>query len=485
MADEDDSRSIITVGLITMFPHTCAKRHIHYGQEQVVYVISGSGRYVINDEERSFAPGDIVVMEADASHETINDSDEDIVELLVSVPVGKPKVAAGRTDDTFDEWADDEESQLLYQTTVDHTDVVKKITGLPYTVFDVHERPLLQSDSYPDICLKNCDPINAPGECECFSKDFGECDVEGKWVSCTCAHGLKTFLCPISYNNKLIGIIRGGHFFTSEKGAVAEDNEYDVPMTAQIAVHSVLDQIVETIENYIQYLASVKDLKVKEQRLAASDIANESLRKDLTDVSEQVTNLKINHHFLFNTLNCMSAMALDGDRNDLYRSIIDLSKMFRYTMAADMKMVSLRSELDYLKSYLNLQKLRYKDGLDIEFDIDDTCLETVVPFNFLQPIMENAFTHGFMSYDYDKIVRITISQAGGRVTIGMYNNGITPACADVTRIENGWRSGNGHGLSLIYEKLAKCYGGDFDMKLSVPDGTGTLFTVVIPGGGAE
>ena len=480
MADETDSRSAMSVGLITMYPHTRAKRHIHYGQEQMIYVLSGKGVYYINDVEYPFSAGDYFVMEADCSHETINDSDDNIAELLVSVPVGKKKVSGGHSDDTFDFFVDENENILLYRAAADLTESVRKMSDLPFTVFDVNGRAVMQSASYPEACMRCCDPINDPSGCECLSKQAGECDAEDSWISCTCSHGLTTFICPISYEGKLAGIARGGHFFTSEKGVKSDFHEYDVPMTAQIAMHSVLDQIVETIENYIRYLASVDTLHRKDRELLDQTMTNESLQKDLGEVSEQITNLKINHHFLFNTLNCMSAMALEGDRYDLYKSIIDLSKMFRYTMTAELKMVQLSSEIEYLKAYLNLQKLRYKDGLAISYEIDDSCLDTMIPFNFLQPIIENAFTHGFMSYDYDKEIDIMIRNDNGEIVIDMTNNGVAPAAADISRIENDFRSKNGHGLGLIYEKLEKCYGSDFDMTINVQDGEKTRFTVRIP-----
>ena len=54
MADDSSDKGAMSVGLVTMFPHTRAKRHIHYGQEQMLYVLSGSGTYFINDEEIDF-----------------------------------------------------------------------------------------------------------------------------------------------------------------------------------------------------------------------------------------------------------------------------------------------------------------------------------------------------------------------------------------------------------------------------------------------
>lgn len=476
----DESGSRMSVGLVTMLPHTRARRHIHYGQEQFLYVAEGEGTYYINDERHDFKPGSFFVMEADCSHETINDSDGVVQEILVSIPVGGRSVSGGRTESSFDGKVDAAEAELIYEAAGAISETVKDISNVPYTVFDINARPVLQGNGFPDICRENCDPVNNSKNCECFRKKFGECETEDGWISCTCSHGMKTFLCPVGYEGRLIGVVRGGHFFTSEKGAVNEAGSYDVPKTAQIAIHSVLEQIVESIEKYISYLSSVNDLKSKEKMLADSSIENENLMKNLIEVNEKVTNLKINHHFLFNTLNCMSAMALEGERRDVYQSIIDLSKMFRYTMTTEVKMTSLAQELDYLKSYLNLQKLRYKDGLSFTFDIAEECGQVMVPFNFLQPIVENAFTHGFMSYDYDKVVNISAGSDNEFIYIEMFNNGIVPSKAEMNRIMKRWSQGNGHGLSLIYDKLKACYADKFEMKMETAGEEGALITVKIP-----
>ena len=176
----------------------------------------------------------------------------------------------------------------------------------------------------------------------------------------------------------------------------------------------------------------------------------------------------------------MAAMALTGDRYDLYTSIVNLSKMFRYTMVTDMKMVSLKREIEYLQTYLSLQKLRYGDGLRIEYNIDDHCLNTPVPFNFLQPIVENAFTHGFMSYDYEKYVCINVAPKQENICIEVINNGIPPGLAELKQIREGWASHSGHGLSLIYDKLQYSFAGQFSMDIRILKGGKTCILLQIP-----
>ena len=95
----------------------------------------------------------------------------------------------------------------------------------------------------------------------------------------------------------------------------------------------------------------------------------------LKDSELQVTDLKINNHFLFNTLNSMAAQALEGGMKPLYQSIIDLSKMLRYSVRIRGRQIPLAVELDYLEAYLKLQKLRYPVGFSYKISMDpELCL---------------------------------------------------------------------------------------------------------------
>ena len=79
------NESNMSVGFVNMDPNTHAKRHIHYGQEQMLFILEGEGYYVINGEKTDFEPGSVFVMPADCSHETFNTGQGTIRELLVSV----------------------------------------------------------------------------------------------------------------------------------------------------------------------------------------------------------------------------------------------------------------------------------------------------------------------------------------------------------------------------------------------------------------
>ena len=193
-----------------------------------------------------------------------------------------------------------------------------------------------------------------------------------------------------------------------------------------------------------------------------------------------MTNLKIDHHFLFNTLNSLSAMALTGNRMDLYSGIVNLSKLFRYSLTQGDRMAPLVQELEYLSAYLDLQKLRYKEDLTVRLQIEEDCKNVSVPFNFLQPIAENAFTHSFLNYEGKKQFAIRGFAQASTITIEVESSGNAPSPEEAEIITRNWRNRSGHGLSFIYDKLKRCYEDRFDLRIDVTRQGHTCVTVVLP-----
>jgi two-component system sensor histidine kinase YesM len=102
---------------------------------------------------------------------------------------------------------------------------------------------------------------------------------------------------------------------------------------------------------------------------------------------------QINPHFFYNTLNGFIALNRMGEQKKLEKSIISLTKLFRYT-CADTDYVAFEEEFKFVREYLKLQKIKYEDRLLVNFDISDEAKIILVPRLILQPIVENAIIHG-------------------------------------------------------------------------------------------
>ena len=113
--------------------------------------------------------------------------------------------------------------------------------------------------------------------------------------------------------------------------------------------------------------------------------------------------------------------------------------------------------MDYVKAYLQLQKLRYGEDLQIIWKISKRALNIQVPFNFLQPIVENAFVHGF-SETAGKKIKLVITKNKEFVEIQVLNTGKPVSEQACYAVNQGILSNTSHGLSMIYAKLKAAFG---------------------------
>lgn len=142
-------------------------------------------------------------------------------------------------------------------------------------------------------------------------------------------------------------------------------------------------------------LTSLSEKNVREARL-------ESLLKE-TEL--KLLRSQINPHFLYNSLNSVSSLTIT-DPEKARDMVIKLSEFMRYALSKkDEQPVSFRSELENLRLYLDIEKVRFGDRLSIDEKIDEACLEIQMPVMLLQPLYENAVKHGV--YESTECVRIT------------------------------------------------------------------------------
>lgn len=115
---------------------------------------------------------------------------------------------------------------------------------------------------------------------------------------------------------------------------------------------------------------------------------------------------QINPHFLYNTLNGFVALNRMGEKKILERSIIELSRLFRY-VCSNRDIARVKEELNFLEDYLKLEKLKYEERLEYLIWMDEDCKEKTIPKLLLQPIVENSIKHGMGDTDQPIMIRIS------------------------------------------------------------------------------
>jgi two-component system, LytTR family, sensor kinase len=162
---------------------------------------------------------------------------------------------------------------------------------------------------------------------------------------------------------------------------------------------------------------------------------------------------QLNPHFLFNTLNAISTLILDNQNRTANRAVMRLSEFLRYTLDQDpMKRVTLRQEIEALDLYLSTERLRFGERLRLEYAIEGTALDGLVPSLLLQPLLENALKYAVSPREQGGMVRIEGRVRGTMLELSVTDDG--PGLDDSSRPTE--RRG-GVGLRNTLERLAVLY----------------------------
>ena len=200
-----------------------------------------------------------------------------------------------------------------------------------------------------------------------------------------------------------------------------------------------------------------------------------ALATELVQARLQALRMQINPHFLFNTLNTISALIHDNpDAAD--RMVVRLSDLLRRTLdRGDVQEVPLREELDFLRAYLEIEQMRFPDRLTVTYDIEPKTNELLVPHLILQPLVENALRHGIMPREEAGRIEISAHLADGEhleLKVRDNGNGLAPA--------NGTPEREGIGLKNVRSRLAELYGGAQEFTLGNAAGGGVEARIRIP-----
>ena len=204
-----------------------------------------------------------------------------------------------------------------------------------------------------------------------------------------------------------------------------------------------------------------------EQTLKATSAAHQAQLKMLR--------YQLNPHFLFNTLNAISTLILDGANETANQAVSRLSDFLRYTLDNDpMKRVTLGSELSAIDLYLEIEKVRFGDRLIIEKSIEAKAQDALVPSLILQPLIENAIKYAITPSEEGGTLRISARVQHKTLVLQLSDSG--PGLGNGN---NGQKS-SGVGLKNTRERLQQLYGGSQAFTLAPNEPRGLRITINIP-----
>jgi two-component sensor histidine kinase len=224
-------------------------------------------------------------------------------------------------------------------------------------------------------------------------------------------------------------------------------------------------QLQEQTQFGIKYYLQLQEQT--QQTLKATSAAHQAQLKMLR--------YQLNPHFLFNTLNAISTLILDGKNETANQAVSRLSDFLRYTLDNDpMSRVTLGSELSAIDLYLEIEKVRFGDRLIIEKSIEAKAQDALVPSLILQPLIENAIKYA-----------ITPSEGGGtlRISARVQHQTLILQLSDtgpgLGNGNNGQKS-SGVGLKNTRERLQQLYGDNQAFTLAPNEPAGLRITINIP-----
>ena len=238
-------------------------------------------------------------------------------------------------------------------------------------------------------------------------------------------------------------------------------------------------QFLDELVVYLAVLATgfARDyfLRYRERQAEAARLLAETARlgAQLADARLSALRMQLNPHFLFNTLHAVSAL-VERDPAGVRRMIARLSTLLRRTLDETTPAeVPLRDELDFLRGYLDIQRVRFQDSLDVEEEIEAGTLEALVPNLILQPLVENAVEHGVSRVEAGagRLV-IRAAREAGRLVLTVADNG--PGLSGAAD-----RAG-GVGLRNTRARLDALYGDAQTLTLEPAAGRGTVATITLP-----
>jgi two-component system LytT family sensor kinase len=204
-----------------------------------------------------------------------------------------------------------------------------------------------------------------------------------------------------------------------------------------------------------------------EQTLKATSAAHQAQLKMLR--------YQLNPHFLFNTLNAISTLILDGANDTANKAVSRLSDFLRYTLDNDpMKRVTLGSELSAIDLYLEIEKVRFGDRLIIEKSIEAKAQDALVPSLILQPLIENAIKYAITPSEEGGTLRISARVQHKTLVLQLSDSG--PGLGNGN---NGQKS-SGVGLKNTRERLQQLYGDSQAFTLAPNEPRGLRITINIP-----
>jgi two-component system sensor histidine kinase YesM len=246
-------------------------------------------------------------------------------------------------------------------------------------------------------------------------------------------------------------------------GVIKKVEQGDLTVRTQVKSKDELGQLGNSLNNMIEQIQVLIDKLIEEE-------------KSKKELELEALHAQINPHFLYNTLNTIKWMAkIQGDKS-VSKAITALIKLLRISINLGRDLISLREEIDYVKNYIVIQKLRFNESINLNYEIDEDCLEFTVPKLILQPIVENSIIYGLQDQRPELNIEIKVFKDGDKLVIEIKDDGpgieneilknILKSISDRDRFSKV-------GLNNVNQRIKLYCGNEYGLEIQTELGIGT------------
>lgn len=241
------------------------------------------------------------------------------------------------------------------------------------------------------------------------------------------------------------------------------------------------DEIGGLIHNFNRMTSRINSLinDVYKLEIQSKNLEMERVRAELNFLQSQM-----NPHFLFNTLNAILVVCTKNNYSDVTDIVKSLSKLLRRLLSWKEDLVTLQEEMSFIEMYLKIEKFRFRDKFDYQFDIDDQALNYKIPKLSMQPLVENSCKHGLQTIEGLGIIKVKAAVQDNRLEISVSDNGKGMEAAKLKdllfAISNEDSSGANIGLRNVFRRLELNYADQVRFDIVSGPNQGTVVSFGIP-----
>ncbi len=191
---------------------------------------------------------------------------------------------------------------------------------------------------------------------------------------------------------------------------------------------------------------------------------------------------QINPHFLYNTLDTIVWLIESGEISSAVTMVDSLSNFFRFSLSRGKTVITLAEEEQHIRSYLEIQQMRYRDLMEYKIDIPDHMKNFILPKLTLQPLVENALYHGIKIRRRKGLIKVTGRMQEDSLILEVTDDGsgMTEERLSEIRASLAQEMSDGFGLRTVHQRIQIFFGGDYGLAVESTPDVGTRITVTIP-----